>query len=141
MIDTKLNEKSLYKRLRRRAIRSRSKVVLDGKGGGCEDRSDPRIRVKNATPARLIELSRGGAAVFTEAPLCMVESLALTLTLGKGGPLRAVGEVIGGKKVEKHGGYLAKFKFLCPKPEHVETIDRFLVEIDSEVAQKMRMVL
>ena len=141
MLETELNEKSLYKRLRRRAIRRRSKVVLNRKGSGCEDRSDPRILVNHSTPARLIELSRGGAAVFTKAPLRMGESLALTLTLGKESPLRAVGEVIGGKKVEKHGGYLAQFKFLCPNPEHVETIDHFLVEIDSLIAQEMKMVL
>ena len=141
MIDTKLNEKSLYKRLRQRAIRRRSKVVLDRNGGGCEDQSDPRIDVNHSTPARLIELSRGGAAVFTRAPLCMGESLALTLTLGKGSPLRAVGEVIGGKKVKKHGGYLAQFNFSCPNPEHVEIIEHFLVEIDFVVAQEMKMVL
>ena len=79
--------------------------------------------------------------MFTKAPLRMGESLALTLTLGNGGPLRAVGEVIGGKKVEKHGGYLAKFNFLCPNPEHVETIDYFLFQIDSVVAQEMKMVI
>lgn len=141
MFDTELNEKSLYKRLRQRAIRRRSKVVLDRKGGGCEDLSDPRIHENPSTPAKLLELSREGAAVFTKAPLCMGETLALILTLGKGDSLRAIAEVIGGKKVEKHGGYMAKFNFLCPNPEQVETIDCFLVEIDSAVAREMKMVL
>ena len=141
MSDTELNEKPLYKRLRRRAIRRRSEVVLDRNGGGYEDQSDPRIHQNHSIPARLIELSRGSAVVFSKAPLCMGESLALTLTLGRGGPLRAVGEVIGRKKVKKHGGYLAKFNFLWPNPEHVETIEHFLVEIDSVVAQEMKMVL
>ncbi len=141
MIDTRLNEKSLYKRLRQRAIRRRSRVVLDRNGGTCENQSNPRIHVNHSTPARLIELSRGGAIIFSKAPLCMGESLALTLTLGRGGPLRTVGEVIGRKKVKKHGGYLAKFNFLWPNPEHVETIEHFHVEIDSVVAQEMRMVL
>ncbi len=141
MIDAELDEKSLYKRLRQRAIRRRSKVALPRNASGCEDESDPRINLDHSIPARLIELSRGGAIVFSKAPLCMGESLALTLTLGRGGPLRAVGEVIGRKKVKKHGGYLAKFNFLWPNPEHVETIEHFLVEIDSVVAQEMRMVL
>ena len=141
MIDTELNEKSLYKRLRQRAIRRRSKVVLDRNGASCEDRSSPRIHVNHSTPARLIKLSGGGATVFSKAPLCMGESLALTLTLGKGGPLKAVGEVIGGKRIEKHDGYLAKFKFLCPNPEHVEAIDHFLNEIDFVVAHEMKTVL
>ena len=141
MIDTKPEEKSLYKKLRQRAIRRRSKVVLPRNARSCEDRPDPRVQVNRSTPARLIELSRGGATVFSKAPLCMGESLALTLTLGRGGPLRAVGEVIGRKKVKKHGGYLAKFNFLWLNPEQVETIEHFLVEIDSVVAQEMRMVI
>lgn len=140
MCDAKLNEKSLYRRLRRRAIRHRSKVLLDRKDGGCKHLSNPRIGINHSTPARLIELSTQGAAVFTKAPLCMGESLALTLTLGAGDPLREVGEVIGRKKVEKHGGYLAKLKFLRPNPEHAEAVDSFLIEIDSVVAQEMRLI-
>ena len=141
MIDRELNEKSFHKRLRQRAIRRRSKVVLDRSGGGCEDQSDPRIRVNHSTSARLIELSKGGATVFSKAPLCMGESLALTMTLGAGGPLRASGEVIGRKRVKKHDGYLAKFKFLCPKTEHVEAIEHFLNEINFVVAHEMKVVL
>lgn len=140
MFDAKLNEKSLYKRLRRRAIRRRSKVLLDRKDGGREHLAGARIGVNRSTPAKLIELSTQGAAVFTKAPLCMGESLALTLTLGAGDPLREVGEVVGRKKVEKHGGYLAKLKFLRPNPEHVEAVDSFLIEIDSVVAQEMRLM-
>ena len=78
--------------------------------------------------------------MFTKAPLCMGESLALTMSLGGGDPLREVGEVIARKKVAKHGGYLAKLKFLRPNPEHVEAVDSFLIEIDSVVAQEMRLV-
>ena len=140
MFDAALSEKFLLKRLRRRAIRHRSQVLLDRKDGGYKHPSNLRIGVNHSIPARLIELSTQGAAVFTKAPLYMGESLALTMSLGGGDPLREVGEVIARKKVAKHGGYLAKLKFLRPNPKHVETVDRFLLDIESEVAKEMRLL-
>lgn len=141
MTDTEPTEKSQYKRLKRGVIRRRGRVRLGRQIDGSENEGESIIRAQHSTPGELIWANEQGALVFTKARYRVGESLALTLMLGDGPPLETVGEVVGVKKVEKHGGYLAKFIFFCPNPEQVETIDDFLLRIDSVVAQEMKMVL
>ena len=134
-------EKSQYKMLKQRMIRRWGRVRLGRQIEGSEIGGESIVRAQHSTPGELIWVNEQGALVFTKARHRVGESLALTLMLGDGPPLETVGEVVGVKKVEKHSGYLAKFIFLCPNPEQVETIDDFLLKIDSVVAQELEMVL
>lgn len=141
MTDTEPTEKSEYRRLKRRVIRRRGRVVLGGKIGGDENGGESTIRAQHTTSVRLIWINEQGAWVFTKTRHRAGESFALTLLFAEESPIAIVGEVVGMRKMEKHGGYLVKFNFLYPDPEQVETIDNLLFEIDSAVAQEMRMVL
>lgn len=141
MIDTELNGKSLYRKLRRRAIRRGGKVILSRKKGSGEDQIESLVGAKQLTPSRLIGVNEQGAVVFTKDRHRVGDSLDLTLVLGDRPPLRTIVEVAGIKMVKKHDGYLTKLDFPRPKPEHEMTINQFLLDIDSLVAQEMRMVL
>lgn len=141
MIDSEPNGKCLYRKLRRRAIRRGGKVILSLKSDSSENQNECLIQARQLTPGRLIGVNEQGAVVFTKDRHRVGDSLALTLVLGDRPPLRTVGEVAGVKKVEKHGGYLTKLDFPCPKPEHDTAINQFLVQIDSRVAQEMEAVL
>ena len=141
MADKQPNQNSQYRRLRRRAVRQRSKVSVDRIADDCRNHAAPLIHDEHLVQSKLIDLRGQTAAVFTKIRLNMGEMLALTLTLGNELPVRTVGEVIALKRVEKHGGYLATISFLCINHEHRTTVDQFLAGIELLITQEMKRVL
>jgi c-di-GMP-binding flagellar brake protein YcgR len=123
-------------RQRRRAIRHTSKAVVDmslryemGGGGAVEEHTQP-------VPARVLDLSEGGAALFLKHPIAHGEKFRLTIKTYDGSAIAAMAEVRWSQHKESKGGYLIGVQFTHLDPNNREHLLRYLRELDENLGME-----
>lgn len=119
------------KRNRRRAIRHNCKVgiqmLIGHAAGGSDDWSVDAIKIKG----RLLDLSTGGASLFTKERMDTGQELRLAIELPDGPVVQTTAVVRWVKHVAEKGGYASGVQFGHVPGKEQKHIAKFLDELDA----------
>ena len=99
--------------------------------GGADDWSTDSFKVKG----RVLDLSVGGAALFTKQTFESGQNLQLTIKLRDRSEIRTNAGVRWVKPWPDKGGFIAGVQFVSPSSHDQQRIHKFLKELDAELAQ------
>lgn len=125
------DEKSPKERQRRRAIRHSCKAVIEvdvqhAQGGSGEMRSHMQ-----RLPARVLDLSEGGAAFFLQHPLAHGDKYKATIKTYEDARIVAMVEARWTQHKEQKGGYIVGVKFAHIDPDSRGRLVKYLRDLDA----------
>lgn len=117
-------------RARRRSIRHSCQVRIDQvfgySTGGADAWNEESVRLKG----RLLDLSAGGASLFTKERLETGHELRLAIELRDGARIHTAAEVRWVKNVPEKGGYASGVKFRRVSDSDAKLLRNFMNELD-----------